>query len=388
LPDSETAGKPKKNRKGRLSSIFHKKKVKSRPQEEKPNEEKLSSDDDELPLDEGTYVTKLKIKPNQTKKKRQEKRNGRLTRLFASSKKRDSEQTAQPKIAKLNALQRFAYLHISRSLPTLPGYREAYEQAGLPLIYESYISSSFLLSFIASIPAFVLSLLLETRVLSSPVLLSVIASIVLSFVVFSISLLVWLLYPLERRRGFKSKLERQLAYSFGILGALSAAGIGVERLFERLATTESNPVLAELARRFLRNVKVFGLDTESALKEVASHSPSLQFSKMLESIAIAYRTSGSMHDLVAFESSRLFSEKKENLRKGVNDLSVMAELYITLVVVGPIIFIVMLTIFTILPTANSYLPNPTGLINLLVFLGIPAISVVFIIILDSMVNRL
>ncbi len=390
MPDSEITGKAKKNRKSRFSSVFRKQKRskdQSESDEEKTNE-KNSPNDDDIDIDEGKYVTKQRAKRTPKDRKKQEKSNGRFARLFTSSKEKDSEQTGQPKIAKLNELQRFAYLHISRSLPTLPGYREAYEQAGLPLIYESYISSSFLLSFIASIPAFVLSFLLETRILASPVLLSVIASFVLSFVVFAISLLVWLLYPLERRRVFKSKLERQLAYSFGILGALSAAGIGVERLFERLATTESNPVLAELARRFLRNVKVFGLDTESALREVASHSPSLQFSKMLESIAIAYRTSGSMHDLVAFESSRLFSEKKENLRKGVNDLAVMAELYITLVVVGPIIFIVMLTIFTILPMASSHLPAPTGLINLLVFLGIPAISVVFIIILDSMVNRL
>ena len=389
MPDSETTGKAKNNRKGRWASIFRKKKAKDEAKRAENLNEENPLSDDELNVNEGKYVTKQKIKRVPVKKQPQKKGKGRLAKRFARSKKeKDSEQIGEPKIAKLNPLQRFAYLHISRSLPTLPGYREAYEQAGLPLIYESYISSAFLLSFIASIPAFILSFLLETRILASPVLLSVIASVVLSFVVFAISLLVWLLYPLERRRAFKSKLERQLAYSFGILGALSAAGIGVERLFERLATTESNPVLAELARRFLRNVKVFGLDTESALREVATHSPSLQFSKMLESIAIAYRTSGSMHDLVAFESSRLFSEKKENLRKGVNDLAVMAELYITLVVVGPIIFIVMLTIFTILPTATTYLPNPTGLINLLVFLGIPAISIIFIIILDSMVNRL
>jgi flagellar protein FlaJ len=386
LPDSGTAGKAKKNPKRRFGSLFRKKKEEDSPSDSKQDEEPREDApafDEEVTIQTGRYAAKQKVKPKQEKKK-----NGksRLASLFGT--KKESERTEQSNISKLNAIQRFAYLHISRSLPTLPGYREAYEQAGLPLIYESYISTAFLLSFVAAVPVLVLSYLLETSFLGSAVIVSIIASVVLSFVVFAVSLLVWLLYPLERRRSFKSKLERQLAYSFGILGALSAAGIGVERLFERLATTESNPVLAELARRFLRNVKVFGLDTESALKEVASHSPSLQFSKMLESMAIAYRTSGSMHDLVAFDSGRLFSEKKENLRKSVNDLAVMAELYITLVVVGPVIFIVMLTIFTILPSSTSSLPNPSGLINLLIFIGIPAISAVFVIILDSMVNRL
>lgn len=288
---------------------------------------------------------------------------------------------------KLNTLQRFAYDHLSRSLPTLPGYREAYEQAGLSLIYESYISTAFLVSFLAAIPGAVVSLVLEVRLLGVSILVSALASAVMGFTVFAVSLLVWLLYPLQRRRAFKAKLERQLAYSLGVLGALAAAGIRVERLFEKLATTESNPVLAELARRFLRDVKVFGLDTESALREVATHSPSAAFSKMLESFAVAYRTSGTMHDLVAFESGRLFAERKDNLRKIVGDLAVMAELYITIVVVGPIIFIIILTIFTILPTSGA-VPSPIGLINLIVFLGIPAVSAVFMIILDSMVARM
>jgi len=204
LPDSETTGKAKNNRKGRWASIFRKKKAKDEAkQAENLNEENPLSDD-ELNVNEGKYVTKQKIKRVPVKKQQQKKGKDRLAKPFARSKKeKDSEQIGEPKIAKLNPLQRFAYLHISRSLPTLPGYREAYEQAGLPLIYESYFSSAFLLSFIASIPAFVLSFLLETRILASPVLLSVIASVVLSFVVFAISLLVWLLYPLERRRAFK-----------------------------------------------------------------------------------------------------------------------------------------------------------------------------------------
>ena len=64
----------------------------------------------------------------------------------------------------------------------------------------------------------------------------------------------------------------------------------------------------------------------------------------------------------------------------------MAELYITLVVVGPIIFIVMLSIFGLLPTGGG-LPDPILLINIIVFLGIPVLSVVFILLLDSVVGN-
>ena len=369
MPDSEKTGKTKKARR-RLGPLF-KRKMREPEEATEENEGK----ENELVLEHGR-VARSKAKLSKSSQE---------SVTEPSSKKRNKKDTKQ--IARLNSFQKFAYFHLSPSLPTLPGYREAYEQAGLPLIYESYLSTALFLSFIAFIPTFALSLLFENRLLKVPLLYSAIGSVVLGFVAFAVSLLVWLLYPLERRRSFKSKLERQLAYSFGILGALAAAGIGVDRLFERLAASETNPVVAELARRFLRDVKVFGLDIESALREVAAHSPSLAFSKMLESMAVAFRTTGSMHDLVMFESNRLFAEKKDTLKKSVNDLAVMAELYITLVVVGPIIFIVMLTIFTILPSSGN-IPSPVLLINILIFIGIPSISVAFTLFLDSMVGRM
>ena len=194
-----------------------------------------------------------------------------------------------------------------------------------------------------------------------------------------------MIYPLSRRRSFKSELESKLAYSFGILGVLAAAGITLDRLFEKIATSESNPVLAELAKRFLRDVRLFGMDSGSALREVAAHSPSRAFASMLDSIAVAYKTTGTIKDLVLFESSRLLQDKSDNLKRAISSLAVMAELYITLVVVGPIIFIVMLSIFGLLPTGG--LPSPILLINIIVFLGIPVLSTVFILLLDSVVGK-
>ena len=166
---------------------------------------------------------------------------------------------------------------------------------------------------------------------------------------------------------------------------LASAGINLERLFERIASSESNPGPADLAKRFLRNIRVFGMDTESALTEVAEHCPSEAFAKMLDSISVAHKTTGSIHYLVMFESSRLLQEKRDKLRKTIGSLAVMAELYITLVVVGPIIFIVMMAIFGILPAGG--LPQPISIINLIVFIGIPVLSVMFVLLLDSVVAK-
>lgn len=301
--------------------------------------------------------------------------------------KRSSIEKERPIERRRGSFSLLGYKLFSSRLPRIPQYREVYEQAGMPLVYEAYLSTGFLVSFLVMIPTFVVSFLLETKFFPRiAIFVPIAGSAVLSFVSFATAILVWLAYPILRRKGFKSDLENHLAYSFGILGVLAAAGMTLDRLFERIAASDSNEVLAELAKRFLRNVRLFGLDSETALHEVAQHSPSQAFAGMLDSIAVAYKTTGSIHDLVMFESSRLLQDKSDNLRRSIASLSVMAELYITLVVVGPIIFIVMLAIFGLLPVGSS-VPSPILLINLIVFIGIPILSVVFILLLDSVVNK-
>lgn len=303
-----------------------------------------------------------------------------------------SEKKSRPKkgpikdVYSRNALEKFAYDRISPLLPNIPRYKEAFEQAGLSIIYESYISTAILLSIIAMGPTAAVSLFVLSLVFHLAALVAIIESIALGAATFVVSLALWLVYPLQRRRSFKAKLESQLSYSFGILGVLSAGGINIERMFERIAVSDSNPILASLARRFIRNIKIFGLDTETALREVARHSPSASFAKMLDSIAVAFKTTGSVHDLIMFESTRLLSEKSDKLKKKIGDLAIMAELYITLVVVGPIIFIVMLSILQLLPYSGSLPSIP--IINALVFIGIPVISIGFALMLDSMVSRI
>jgi archaeal flagellar protein FlaJ len=285
-----------------------------------------------------------------------------------------------------SSFDRFAYSHLSRRVPRIPGFEAEYEQSGIQRIYKGYLSTAFLASFAVSIVALLGSIAVVGLVTRIPVLISLLAAAVLAPTAFASSIFVWLLYPIHRKRSMRQGLENQLAYSVGILGVLSSSGIGVEELFERISMLQTDPVLESLSKRFIRNIKVFGMDTASALREVADHCPSVEFTKLLHNIEVAFQTRGSLRDLISFESQRLFAEKQDKLKKSGNDLSVMAELYISLVVVMPIFFIVMFVIFQLLPTVTT-LPPATLLTNVLLFIGVPVVSVVFIVILDSIIQR-
>jgi Flp pilus assembly protein TadB len=279
----------------------------------------------------------------------------------------------------------FAYAHFASRIPVFAGLRKDYEQSGISQIFEAYVSRALLASIFTSFACFG-SGLVVALLLRAPFWIALMTATIFLPLGFAVSMFAWMFYPIHKRKAMKQSLENQLAYSIGILGVLSSSGIGVEDLFERISVLETNPVLAQLSRRFLRNVKVFGMDTAAALREVSEHCPSLEFSKFLQNIEVAFQTRGSLRDLISFESQRLFSEKRDKLRKSSNDLSVMAELYVSLVVVMPIFFIVMFVIFQLLPKVST-LPPATLMTNILLFIGVPVVSTVFVIVLDSMVQR-
>ena len=129
-------------------------------------------------------------------------------------------------------------------------------------------------------------------------------------------------------------------------------------------------------------MKVFGLDVTSSLNDVIKHSPSEVFSKLLVGITNTLKTSGDLKGLLTFETERLLSMKREQLKKTLNTLLGLGEVYIAGVVMGPVTFIIMITILSVMGSVTFGM-SPIMQLNLLVFMGIPMICLVFSVILNS-----
>jgi hypothetical protein len=74
--------------------------------------------------------------------------------------------------------------------------------------------------------------------------------------------------------------------------------------------------------------------------------------------------------------------KRIALRRFSDTLSVLAEFYVTLMVAGSLIFVVMLAVMAMLGGGGTGLFDPRLLLYLLTYIGLPVGSIVFLIILD------
>ena len=260
--------------------------------------------------------------------------------------------------------------------------KQAYEQSGLSRLYESYVALMLFASLVTFVLVLVVGVLFHYFVLKLGMLQVFEAVIPLSMVASLVVSMVFFAYPLYRRDQRKKEIDTNLVYTAGYMGVLAAGGISAERIFERVIQVERRVSIRDLARRFIANIRVFGLDVVSSLDDVSRHSPSEVFSKLLVGMTNTLKTSGDMKSLLTFETERLLHAKREQLKKILNTLLGLGEVYIAGVVMGPITFIVMITILSIMGNV-AFGISPVMQLNLIVFFGIPMISLVFIVVLNS-----
>lgn len=269
-----------------------------------------------------------------------------------------------------------------RVVPRFAGFREVYMKSGLSRLYELYVALMLFASLIAFALTFVISSLVHYVLLRLPLVQSSEAALAFSFIAFMLVLIVSVVYPLYCRGHRRQEIDANLVYTAGYMGVLSAGGVSIERVFDRVIQVETRRSIQDLARRFIADVRVFGLDVVSALEDLVVHSSSDIFAKLLVGVANTVETSGDLKSLLGFETERLLALKREQLKKTLATLIALSEVYVTAMIMAPITFIVMLTILSVLGSVTFGL-SPAMQMNLLVFFGIPAMSLAFIVLLNG-----
>lgn len=270
-------------------------------------------------------------------------------------------------------------------LPASTEFREIYGESGVSLLYQDYVKRmAFYISMAFTLTATSFTLAHHFFLhLPGPRLIPAVFS--LSLAVSGLIAFILLYYPLHHRNQRRGKLENDLVYSLSYMTVLSASGIPIERIMERVSEVEENPSLKQLATKFMMNIELFGFDATSALRDISSRSPSDILKKLLDSMNNTIQTSGDLKGLLTYEVERLLQRKRDGLKKMMGTLTYIGEMYVTLMVVAPILFILMLTILSVMGSgpfgASSILQ-----LNLIVFFGIPLIATGFLIVLDTVLR--
>lgn len=191
------------------------------------------------------------------------------------------------------------------------------------------------------------------------------------------------IYPGVLVKSRASQIRDTLPFATMYLSTLAGTGTSLPEIFKNLATVDEYGEVSVEAGKISRDVETFGMDISEALERAANRTPSEDFKELMWGMNHVITTGGSLQQFLKQRSDKLMDDYQRRIEEFSEQLSLLVEMYITLIIVGSIIF----TSMSAVMSSFSSSITPSLLVNIQViaiFFGLPIISIMFIILVDGM----
>ncbi|MFB6193249.1 MAG: type II secretion system F family protein [Candidatus Nanohaloarchaea archaeon] len=259
------------------------------------------------------------------------------------------------------------------------GLRPQLTKAGLDISLPEYLS----MMMVSVVGTLVLSffgiggfLALSTGI--SGFLMGIIFGIIFSILVFA----GFYIYPSILISNRASKIRDTLPFATMYLSTLAGTGTSLPEIFENLSEVEEYGEVSKEAAKISRDVNTLGMDISEALKRAAERTPSDDFEELVWGINHSITTGGSLREFLRQRAETLMNDYQRRVEEFADQLSLLVEMYITIVIVGSIIFTSMSAVMSSFASMSPELVVTVQAIA--IFIGLPLISGMFIILVRGM----
>ncbi len=258
------------------------------------------------------------------------------------------------------------------------GIKEDLQISNLPHSLEEYFAM-MIVSILFSTPligviAFFFYTLIDDLVLS----------IISGFVFYSIVLVgiiaLFYVYPSQVASGRKKKIDNSLHFAAIYMQTLAGTGAPPHILFRILGSFEEFSEIADISRKISRDIEMFGLDPVEAINRAAEKTPSSNLRELLLGMRSTITSGGDLKKYLEEKANAFVNEFRRKLEEFTKLLAVYMEIYITMVIVGSVLALVLTTIMSII---SGGIVGIETLQILIVTVGLPMMSGIFILLIKS-----
>jgi flagellar protein FlaJ len=271
---------------------------------------------------------------------------------------------------------------IQGTLPYFTDLGATLQKAALKISLQSYVSMMVLLSALSWAVSGVLTGSL-TAYAGAPIWLALVYAFgiatLLGAMVFGLLYVVPVLLASNR----KKKMDLELPYVASHMSILAAAGIPPTRMFKLLEDSRTTPEVASDANEIVRDVEILGNDIMTALETERGRSPSRVFADILEGLVATIRSGGDMKKYLLDATHSIMDLRRIAARQLIESLATFAEIYITLLVVFPLLIIIMFSVMGLIGGGLGGL-STTTMLSFVTYGIIPICGVGVIVMLDNM----
>jgi flagellar protein FlaJ len=270
-----------------------------------------------------------------------------------------------------------------RFIPLFKDLEQTLQQSGLKINFKAYVSLTVLASLLISLSVAVVLPVVLFSVSNVPLESAILFGFGGALFTSAFSVIGFYLYPVYCADKHKRELDDELPFTTGYMAILANAGVSPEKIFHSLSNLNVPLAASTEAKEVVKNINLFGLDVISALEKTSSRTPSEKFRDTIEGIISTIHTGGNLGAFLREKFRTAMKLKRLSLKKYADSLSVLSEVYVALLLTGPLLLVIMVSVMSVLGGGELGMLSPDLLLSLLTYLLIPVCAVIFLIILDA-----
>jgi len=191
--------------------------------------------------------------------------------------------------------------------------------------------------------------------------------------------LLFILYPRVRGWERKKGIDGHLPYAICWMSFMATTGVIPYMIFKKLAETEEFfGEVSQEAKLVVKNVELLGFDFISALRNLASATPSTHLRTFIQGAMTNALSGGEMGTYFISKAQEAMEENRKSFTEFISALSLISEVYIIGLVAAPLLVIVMFA-------AMMMLGGTSPMILMAIIYGfIPLGSMLFLLLTDAL----
>jgi archaellum biogenesis protein FlaJ (TadC family) len=246
--------------------------------------------------------------------------------------------------------------------------------------HEKYGAFILLISTIVSVVCFIFMSIFGSLLLSVHLINFIIYLLVSLFIGISVAVFTYF-YPNFKISERKSKIENALPFVTIYLSTIVRSGLQPKNMFKMLGRFKQYKTISQEARKINSDIEGLGMDLPTALNHAILRSPSANWTELLAGLRNSLTVGGDTSAYLEEKAHGFIQQYKRRLDEFSKLLALFMNIYITTVIVGLVFFVVISSLMVTIGGVS------TDLIKffqyLLVFVGLPMVTFVFIIIIKS-----
>lgn len=237
----------------------------------------------------------------------------------------------------------------ARAVEDNPRLRLSLQKAHIYLRPEVYLAATTLTTILivagTGLPILVLAVAVIVGYVDIPVRI-VLLAIPIPAVAGGMMYLLATVLPDLRAQTRARDINAKLPYALNYLTTMASAGATPEQIFASLAKQPIYGAVAHEAAWITRDVNLLGMDIVTALGRAIERSSSAKMQDLLQGAITSLTSGGDLRTYFYNKADQYLYENRQDQKRFLDGLGVLAESFVTVVVAAPLFLIVILSVMT------------------------------------------